>query len=319
MNSENYETNAATIERDPRGANAQRHGILSEHVPPAERAAYLAHVEAVRDSSGARGYLQERLAERAALALWRLDRLARYEAALCNSEQRSVTQGLAERREYGHAGNILKAFNRVHRMVGESVEHIRADPALAEHWAVMLEASAAQLDGLAQGGTGEGLSDDLAFVIGGLLTDYLGQVKISAADMVRAMLGKRGKPVEVDTLEGGDWEYDPGEIPGLVRLWWEVLPQLGRVMLEGLASGQRRKAREVRAALLEAQRVEADAYALAAMPDGDALAKVTRYEAHLERVLYRALHDLEAARRQGEGLDTPGPLRGIVDAGERDA
>lgn len=55
------------------------------------------------------------------------------------------------------------------------------------------------------------------------------------------------------------------------------------------------------------------------MPDGDPLARATRYEAHLERVLYWALHDLEAAWRQAEGQDTPGPLRGVVDAGERHA
>lgn len=62
-----------------------------------------------------------------------------------------------------------------------------------------------------------------------------------------------------------------------------------------------------------------DALNLAALPSGDMLEKVTRYKPHLERVLYRALHGLEAARRQDEGQDTPGPLRGVVDAGERHA
>jgi hypothetical protein len=38
-----------------------------------------------------------------------------------------------------------------------------------------------------------------------------------------------------------------------------------------------------------------------------------RYEAHLERVLYRALHDLEALRREGGGDPTPGPVRGVFD------
>jgi len=39
-----------------------------------------------------------------------------------------------------------------------------------------------------------------------------------------------------------------------------------------------------------------------ARPDFEELGKLQRYEAHLERVLYRALHELEAlqARRQGE-------------------
>jgi len=43
------------------------------------------------DFSGARGYMQERLADRAALALWRLDQVARYEA-VSRMAQRTVAE-----------------------------------------------------------------------------------------------------------------------------------------------------------------------------------------------------------------------------------
>lgn len=319
MNTENYETNAAPVERDPRGANAQRHGILSEHVPPAERPAYLAHVEAVRASSGARGYLQERLAERAALALWRLDRVARFEAAESASEQRRVLQGISEAVEYGHAGAVTKAFNRLHRMVGESAACLRADPSLSEAEALRLEGTAAHLEALAAGHDGAGLSDSESYPVGYMLGTYLQTVKVTPGEMVQAMTGRKPKAGDVEAVECGDWEYEAEELPGLVSLWRARLPEMGDRVLLSLALTQRERAAGVRAAALEAQHVKRDALNLAALPSGEVLEKVTRYEAHLERVLYRALHDLEAARRQDEGQDTPGPLRGVVDAGERHA
>jgi hypothetical protein len=63
----------------------------------------------------------------------------------------------------------------------------------------------------------------------------------------------------------------------------------------------------------EALNAQADALALAALPSEMELEKVTRYEAHLERVLYRALHDLEAARSERAGQVGPPPLRGVLD------
>ncbi len=49
----------------------------------------------------------------------------------------------------------------------------------------------------------------------------------------------------------------------------------------------------------------ADALALAALPPDKVLEKVTRYEAHLERGLYRALHELEAMQERKAGNAAP--------------
>jgi hypothetical protein len=59
-------------------------------------------------------------------------------------------------------------------------------------------------------------------------------------------------------------------------------------------------------------------WAQSAEPDTRRLEKIARYEAHLERVLYRALHELEAAQRGREGQDTPGPLRMVLEVPQHD-
>jgi hypothetical protein len=75
--------------------NALKHGVL--FVPPVlpgveKRETWDAHVAGVLDSLAPQGYLEERLAERVALLLWRLGRVARYETetaatALENAEK----------------------------------------------------------------------------------------------------------------------------------------------------------------------------------------------------------------------------------------
>lgn len=301
-------------EPDPRALNSVRHGMGSEHVPPGERAGYAAHVQAVRASSGARGYLQERLADRAALALWRLDRVARYEAAAASMAQRKALQAIEQGEKYGPAEHVTAAYDRLHRLTWEPVEQLRADPTLSEREAQRFEGYAGTLDTWAAGGEGRGLSEEEAGHLGELLAESLQALKVPPAQMVRAMLGRAPKRGEADSVESEEWTYEPAEVPGLLRLYRERLGDLQAYMLRNLAGAQRLKAQAIRDAQREAEHAQADALAVSALPHAKELEKVTRYEAHLERVLYRALHDLEAARREAAGQDTPGPLRGILDA-----
>ncbi|MCI0455831.1 MAG: hypothetical protein L0Z62_02465 [Gemmataceae bacterium] len=52
------------------------------------------------------------------------------------------------------------------------------------------------------------------------------------------------------------------------------------------------------------------------LPDGDTLQKVARYEAHLSRQLYQALHELQRlqANRAGQPVPPPAALDVTVDA-----
>src|SRR5687768_14397835 len=65
--------------------NALKHGIFSSLpvLPGLEREAdWLAHREGIVESLAPEGYLEETLAESAALLFWRLARVARYETAI---------------------------------------------------------------------------------------------------------------------------------------------------------------------------------------------------------------------------------------------
>ncbi len=44
------------------------------------------------------------------------------------------------------------------------------------------------------------------------------------------------------------------------------------------------------------------------LPPGDELDKVSRYEAHLDRSLYKAMHELQRLQAAGKGQSVPLPL-----------
>ena len=301
-------------EGDARALNAQTHGMTSEQVPPHERAAYLQHVQAVRQSSGARGYLQERLADRAALALWRLDRVARYEAAQVSGQRRAALQHVQAGQNGGAVGAVTGAYSALAGLTYETPEAHRAAPELAEEKAREHEALAVHLERWAEGGSAEGLCEAEALHLGERLGDALIDAEARAGDLVRAMLGRPPRRGEAQSVEEGVWTFEPAELPGLLAYAREYLgaEQAPRT-LRTLAQRERGKAEAIRAAQREAVAALGDALAVAELPPAQVLEKVTRYEAHLERVLYRALHDLEALRREAEGKESTPPVRVVLD------
>lgn len=299
-------------EPDPRALNTYRHGIQSEHIPAHERDAYAAHVQALRESLGVVNYLEARLADRAALALWRLGRVARYEAALASYERREVVQTIEEGKEYGRGASVTKAYLRLEALTYETGAAHRQDPGLSEREAQRLEGCAAAFDTWAAGGEVGELDGNTAAKVGEKLARLLLAGEASAAQMVRAMMGRAPRRGEADSVQDGDWEYEPGELPGLLAFARQRWGRLAGLLFGKLADAERREAQNIRTAQREAEDTERDALNLAALPDGKTLEKIARYEAHLERGLYRALHELEAMRRTRAGQDTPGPLRGVL-------
>lgn len=300
-------------EPDSRALNAVKHGLGAGHVPPSEREAYAAHVQAVRGASGAAGYLQERLADRAALALWRLDRVARYEAAQSASQRRSALGAIEEANKYGPAEHVTAAYERVNKLTYDEPADLRARPQLAEEEARRLEDYAQTLRHWAEGGGAGELDPDAASVLGEQLGTCLLGVKVGGAVLVRAMVGRAAKRGEGVSVEDGGWTYEPAELAGLLGYFRQRFGDHAAVLLGLFAEQQLTKAEAVRSAMSEAQAAMSDALALAALPRTKELDKITRYEAHLERTLYRALHELEAARREGAGQPLSPPIRGVLD------
>ena len=298
---------------DARALNPVRHGMTAQHVPPEEREGYAAHVEAVRASTGATTYLEQRLSDRAALALWRLDRVARYEAAQASSSQRAALAQVEQGGTFGPVGQATAAWAEVGRLLpGQEIEDLRADPGEVEQGAAAVEAEAAILDRWAAGGSAGACSQNEAVELGELLGGYLLRLGVSGAQMVRAMLGRPAKRGEGASVEAENWIYEPGEVPGLLDLFRVRAGEYAAATLGNYATARRTTAQAIRGAHRQALAAEHDALALAALPSSKALDQVTRYEAHLERGLYRALHELEVARRERQGEQTPAPLRGVL-------
>ncbi len=196
-------------EPDPRAFNAVQHGLGCEQVPPSERAAYAQHAQAVRESSGAQGYLEQCLANRAALSLWRLERVARYEAAQSSTQRRELADQIEAGRAYGPAGGVSAAYDRLSELSGETADVHRKDPGASEEEAQLLDAAAQVLDGWAAGGSADGLSRDEASQVGLLLAETLEEASVPPAQMVRAMMGRPARRGEADSVTDGGWFYRP--------------------------------------------------------------------------------------------------------------
>lgn len=312
---------------DARALNGLRHGILSELVPPWEREAYAAHAQAVRASVGATDYLQQRLADRAALAFWRLDRVARWEAQGIEADERRFRDRLASTvMDFGptfgdvvaapvDARNLRDSLKALSELTGESEAVVLRDPETAEMIAADLDREAQAWEALRAGTDPATLPGEITGSIGidllAALTETWG---LSAGRVAGAMLGRKASRDEVQDVADWDWPVTPEQLAALVPLAARAAGEgWGRWMLEQQfkASGKAGKIRAIAArvpALLQQE------LARATEPDVKRLEKVARYEAHLERVLYRALHELEALKRD----DAPGPVRGVAEFAEQE-
>jgi hypothetical protein len=112
--------------------------------------------------------------------------------------------------------------------------------------------------------------------------------------------------VSVAGLPDSDfWEGYEGWTAGLVRAVIEAVARATDEEPEELLEAATRDARfKTERTKLEAEKVERDLRNMARerlLPDEKTLEKVARYEAHLSRGLYKAMHELEAlqARRTG--------------------
>ncbi|MGB6896546.1 MAG: hypothetical protein WBF37_11495 [Dehalococcoidia bacterium] len=270
--------------------NAVEHGVLSTTpvIPGLEREEdWEEHRAGVLASLAPEGHMEMALAERVALQLWRLQRVVRYEREVVAVAQEEVDDDLAQERRY---------------RVGEpeSVEQARNDLSAAQDHLRSLESLAKMPDGASLSG------DDATTILDSL------------ADSVGVDLDEDDVPLP-DVLQEADWDAFDSWTAGLVR---EVIDGIAaHAETEDLLAAAVEQARtsvpikkdQLNRLVAELDRMRRQRL----LPDGETLQKLVRYEAHLNRQLYQALHELEAlqARRQGE----PAPLarvdvQGIVES-----
>ena len=267
--------------------NSTRHGIRSPApvIPGLEKAEdWEEHRDGVLESLSPEGHLELVLAERVALLSWRLHRVTRYERETIALSQEKVEEDLMDRQSSNPLSPdamqpqdvrmIFEDAKKTHRLL-KKLSKLPGDKRLTtEEACFVLKA------------VWNGVDDDAG----------LEELKI---------------PGIPDALDDPDLllEYDVSWTVSLVREGISVLARAAGEAQEDLLESAAEGARlEVAVTKFEAQRVERDLKNLSRerlLPDDKALDKIARYEAHLSRGLYQAMHELEALQTKRSGGAAP--------------
>ena len=262
--------------------NATQHGIRSPApvIPGVEKKEdWEEHRDGVLESLQPEGHLELTLAERVALLLWRLHRVTRFETESIALYQEQIEEDLARERRFGshvlgadHPEEVrwkLKDDQRTHRT-------LKKLPGLPD-------------DKVLSGGDAAGVLWSVSA--------YIEDEDLEKVEMPSGVPEWAG--VEGDTAEWDGWTV------GMVREYVISMASPAGESPKELLEAATEKARlDVISAKQAVGRVEKDFERMSRerlLPDERTLEKVARYEAHLSRGLYKALHELEAlqARRTG--------------------
>jgi hypothetical protein len=267
--------------------NATRHGIRSPApvVPGIERKEdWEVHRDGVLESLQPEGHLELVLAERVALLCWRLNRVTRYETETIALLHEKLEDDLAERRRFG---SYLLGLTHPEDVRGALQDAQRAQRVIKQF---------------------AKLPDDKRLS---------GVEAASILDLVWAQTDEEVEAEEVRLpeeipewagLEGDMAEWD-GWTVALVRECISAIASAAKEHHEELIDAATAKARlDIISAKAAAERVEQDLARMSRerlLPDDKTLEKVARYEAHLSRGLYKALHELEALQARRTGGSAP--------------
>jgi hypothetical protein len=267
--------------------NATRHGIRSPApvVPGVEnREDWEEHRDGILESLQPEGHLEEVLAERVALLSWRLNRVTRYETETIALSQEKLEDDLAEKRRFGSyllrpthpedVGGALQDARRVQRLV-KQFPNLPDDKRLS-------------------GPDAAGILD----LVWGRIDEEVEAEEVHLPKEIPQWAGLEG-----DMAEWNGWTVS------LVREYISAVAAVAGEEQEELLEAATESARlYVISAKAAVERVEQDLERMSRerlLPDEKTLEKVARYEAHLSRGLYKALHELEAMQTRRSGGVAP--------------
>jgi len=266
--------------------NATRHGIRSPApvVPGLEKAEdWEAHRDGMLESLSPEGQLELVLAERVALLSWRLHRVTRFERETIALLQEKVEEDLMERQRFDPS--IPAAIHP---------QDVRMDHEEAKKTQRLLK----KLPTLP---ADKRLSTEEAAHV--LLTIW-NRVD-EEAELEELEIPGIPEALDPESL----FEYDVPWTVSLVREGISVLAQAAgkdlEELLETATEDARWEVRETKSRLEEVERDLRDMSRERLLPDETTLQKIARYEAHLSRGLYQAMHELEALQTKRSGGAAP--------------
>ena len=270
--------------------NSTRHGIRSPApvVPGVEKKEdWEEHRDAVLESLAPVGHLEFTLAERVALLSWRLHRVTRYETGAIATSQEKIEDKIAQNRKY--SASISEGIHP--EDVRDRVKYTAAKRRLLKRFPKLEDdkkLSAADADSI--------LWDALQ------RTDVVADGDEEAEEVIRRV----SIP---DVPEDVEWEEFEGWTVGMVRAGLQAIAKAtNEDSAELLEIVTEEAGREANIARSRAEEVEREIELLSRqrlLPDGKTLEKVSRYEAHLSRLMFKALHELEALQVRRSGGAAP--------------
>jgi hypothetical protein len=272
--------------------NATRHGIRSPApvVPGVEKTEeWELHRDGMLDSLQPEGHLEMVLAERVALLSWRLHRVTRYETESISLYQEKTQEDLAKKRGSPFSDVSGPASPEV---VRSNLKSARKDLKLLKRFSRMEDDE--PLSGL-----------DAANILWEVAqhTDAVAEGEAESEELLENL--------PVPGLEEGTSpeEFECWSAGLLQRAVEQIASSADREGPEAVLQAVMRSAEwEVKKAKQSAKEVERDLERMSRerlLPDEQTLEKVARYEAHLSRGLYKALHELEALQTRRTGGAAP--------------
>jgi hypothetical protein len=270
--------------------NATRHGISSPEpvVPGLENTEdWKRHLEGIIDNLSPVGHLEINLAERVALLSWRLHRVTRYETGAVAISQETIEDDIHERDRF------LSALRHKH-LESTHPEDIRFEAKYHKQSHSALR----RFPSLGVDKTLKGT--DASSVVWGVLMEAK---KASGRDIDVEALDLPGVPEdamieELPAMKVADVRGCVEAIAAYVSLDPDDLLDLAtyKAGCEARGAAIRKDEMEREIASKVRERI---------LPDEKTLEKISRYEAHLSRQLYQALHELENLQKHrttGEGV-----------------
>ncbi len=267
--------------------NATRHGISSPApVVPGleEQKDWQEHRGGILESLSPVGHLEFTLAERVALISWRLHRVTRYETEAIAAYQERVEDDLAESRRFetsrGHPETVrsrAKSAEKEHRLL-KRFARMEGEKALS------------------------GFDADSVIWSATECAEKVVEGEVDPEELLESV-SVAGVP------DNALWEGYERWTAALVRAVIEAVAQATderpEELLEAATSAARREAEQAR---IDVGKLERDLQNMSRerlLPADNILEKVARYEAHLSRQLYHALHELEALQTRRSGGSAP--------------